>query len=141
MMRWLVWTAATASMVGASPCRKDAGDEAGHDVPRNAPRHDDALMPRGCASYCGADSQYCCEQNQLCTTLAGNIATCLPTTWMPAYTTTWTVTYTSIIMTHWIPAPVPTPGVDCIPQAPEQEPCGRICCAGWQRCAYKSNGG
>ncbi|KAG5980356.1 hypothetical protein E4U55_004115 [Claviceps digitariae] len=146
---WLIWAAAAASLVGASPYPRDAAADDAPNMPLVTPLaasfdapHDDAgLLPRNCASYCGADNQYCCQADQLCTTLAGNIATCLAATWAPAYTTTWTVTYTSIIMTHWIPAPAPTPGVDCIPQAPEQEACGRICCAGWQQCAYKTNGG
>ncbi|KAG5935764.1 hypothetical protein E4U53_000365 [Claviceps sorghi] len=150
-MPWLVWAAATASLVGASPYPRDARRGDGLDTPHDGPLDaapdaapdagSSLLRPRHCASYCGVDNQYCCDQNQLCTTLPGNIATCLAATWRPAYTTTWTVTYTSIIMTHWIPAPAPTPGVDCIPQAPEQEACGRICCAGWQQCAYKTNGG
>ncbi|GAB0134365.1 hypothetical protein EsDP_00002742 [Epichloe bromicola] len=131
-MRWLVWVGATATtMVGATPYPRDDLHHVGSSF----------LMPRNCASYCGADNQFCCEQGQACTTLEGNVATCLPGAWGGSYTTTWTVTYTSIIMTNWIPAPAPTPGVDCVPQAPEQEACGRICCAGWQQCAYKTNGG
>ncbi|KAG6057552.1 hypothetical protein E4U17_001189 [Claviceps sp. LM77 group G4] len=132
-IQWLVWATA-AFLAGATPYPKDSLD--GLDDTGKS-----LFVPRNCASYCGADNQFCCEADQACTTLPGNIATCLAATWAPAYTTTWTVTYTSIIMTHWIPAPLPTPGVDCIPQAPEQEACGRICCAGWQQCAYKANGG
>lgn len=133
-LRWLVWVwvgATATTMVGATPYPRDDLHDVGSSF----------LMPRNCASYCGADNQFCCEQGQACTTLEGNVATCLPGTWGGSYTTTWTVTYTSIIMTNWIPAPTPTPGVDCVPQAPEQEACGRICCAGWQQCAYKTNGG
>jgi hypothetical protein len=40
-------------------------------------------------------------------------------------------------MTHWLPAPEPTEGVDCVPKAAEQEACGNICCAGWQTCAFE----
>ncbi|KZZ95975.1 hypothetical protein AAL_04271 [Moelleriella libera RCEF 2490] len=98
------------------------------------------LGRRNCASYCGADNQFCCAANEVCTTMMpSNVATCVAGSYGGALTTTWTETrtYTSTIMTHWVPAPSPTPGVDCRPQSPEQEQCGPICCAGWQTCAYK----
>ncbi|KAJ6445756.1 hypothetical protein O9K51_00519 [Purpureocillium lavendulum] len=113
------------------------------------PRGDDAgfsfLFGRACSS-CGADGQLCCTGSQVCTTLANDIATCVsPQAGAAAggsygqYTTTWTETrtFTSTIMTHWAPAPEPTAGVDCVPQAPEQQACGSICCAGWQTCAFQ----
>jgi hypothetical protein len=52
--------------------------------------------------------------------------------------TTWTEThtYTSTIGTIWDPVPAPTDGAECTPQAADQEPCGTICCAGYQTCAF-----
>ncbi|GAO15096.1 hypothetical protein UVI_02048440 [Ustilaginoidea virens] len=127
---WLLLVGArVALLVAASPYPRDALHDAGYSF----------VMPRNCASYCGADNQLCCGSDEACTTLAGNIATCLRGSYAGGYVvTTWTETrtYTSTIMTHWIPAPSPTPGVDCKPQSPEQQPCGPICCAGWQTCAY-----
>ncbi|KAK4086259.1 glycophorin A domain-containing protein [Purpureocillium lilacinum] len=100
------------------------------------------LFQRAACNACGADGQLCCTGDQVCTTLANNIATCLAGGGgggYGQYTTTWTETrtFTSTIMTHWAPAPEPTAGVDCVPQAPEQQACGSICCAGWQTCAFK----
>ncbi|RDA88065.1 hypothetical protein CP532_5272 [Ophiocordyceps camponoti-leonardi (nom. inval.)] len=89
---------------------------------------------------CGAQGQFCCGADEACTTLAGNVATCVAgSLGGGAYTTTWTETrtYTSTIMTHWLPAPEPTAGVDCSPAAPDQQACGPICCAGWQTCAFR----
>lgn len=126
--RLLLLVGATAAVVSASPFPRDALHELG------------LLARQDCASKCGSDQQFCCSSNQVCTTLAGNVATCAPAGGSyGGYTTTWTETrtYTSTIMTHWIPAPTPIPGVDCKPQSPEQEPCGSICCAGWQTCASR----
>ncbi|RDA90047.1 hypothetical protein CP533_4934 [Ophiocordyceps camponoti-saundersi (nom. inval.)] len=88
---------------------------------------------------CGSQGQFCCGADEACTTLAGNVATCVAGVMGGAYTTTWTEThtYTSTIMTHWLPAPEPTAGVDCSPAAPDQQACGPICCAGWQTCAFR----
>ncbi|KIE01954.1 hypothetical protein MAJ_02176, partial [Metarhizium majus ARSEF 297] len=123
---------ATAAIVSASPFPRDAVNDWGFSF---LLRRDD------CATYCGSEKQFCCSSNQVCTTLAGNVATCAPGGGgsYGAYTTTWTETrtYTSTIMTNWAPAPTPIPGVDCKPQSPEQEACGSICCAGWQTCAFK----
>jgi hypothetical protein len=96
-------------------------------------------MNRNCNAYCGADNQLCCNPQERCTTLEGNIATCVGGGGLYGqYTTTWTETrtYTSTIMTYFAPPPAPTEGVDCIPQKEEWEACGPICCAGWQTCAY-----
>ncbi|KAK2593377.1 hypothetical protein QQS21_008908 [Conoideocrella luteorostrata] len=127
-MRLLLWLSATAELVAGTPYPKDDLHDAGYSY----------LMPRNCPSYCGSDNQFCCNPGEVCTTLPGNVATCVGGA-VGGYTTTWTETktYTSTIMTHWIPAPIPTPGVDCRPQSPEQQACGAICCAGWQSCAYK----
>lgn len=105
------------------------------------PRH--GLVPRAnCGNPCGAESQLCCGAGQACTTLPGNVATCVAAHaggTYGLYTTTWTETrtYTSTIMTHWMPAPEPTAGVDCVPPSPEQQACGPICCAGWQTYAFQ----
>ncbi|PFH57406.1 hypothetical protein XA68_15121 [Ophiocordyceps unilateralis] len=106
-----------------------------------------SLLPRGhgCdggGSPCGTDGQFCCGAGQTCTTMAGNVATCVGSGaggLYGAYTTTWTETrtFTSTVMTHWAPAPEPTAGVDCVPAAPDQQACGSICCAGWQTCAFR----
>ncbi|TWU77965.1 hypothetical protein ED733_005761 [Metarhizium rileyi] len=129
--RWFMLLTATTTIVSASPFPRNAFMEYGFSP----------LLPRdGCATYCGSDKQFCCASNQVCTTLASNVATCAPAGGSYAlYTTTWTETrtYTSTFMTTWAPAPTPIPGVDCRPQSPEQEACGSICCAGWQTCAFK----
>ncbi|KAL6700476.1 hypothetical protein J3F84DRAFT_344038 [Trichoderma pleuroticola] len=86
---------------------------------------------------CGSDSQYCCDSTEQCTTLSGNVATCLGG--YGAYTSTWTETrtFTTTYYTHWAPVPSPTAGIDCVPQDDSQSPCGPICCAGWQSCAFQ----
>ncbi|KAH6604779.1 hypothetical protein Trco_006486 [Trichoderma cornu-damae] len=97
------------------------------------------LLPRDVCdgTPCGSDGQYCCGSSELCTTLGGNVATCLAG--YGAYTSTWTETrtFTTTYYTHWAPVPTPTAGVDCQPQDPQQEACGPICCAGWQTCAFR----
>lgn len=121
---------ATAAIVSASPVPRNAVNELGFSY----------LFQRDCAVSCGSDKQFCCNSNEVCTTLAGNVATCTAAGGSyGGYTTTWTETrtFTSTVMTHWNPAPAPTPGVDCKPQSPDQEACGSICCAGWQTCAFK----
>ncbi|TQS33697.1 hypothetical protein Golomagni_05946, partial [Golovinomyces magnicellulatus] len=127
---------AAVSLTSATPYPKDDLHDTGYSY----------LMPRHCDSYCGADNQFCCESGQVCTTLAGAIATCTAAgggggggQYVPQGTTTWTEThtYTSTIMTFYPAAPEPTKGVDCVPQSDDQEQCGPICCAGWQKCAYK----
>ncbi|KAL6878588.1 hypothetical protein J3F83DRAFT_723119 [Trichoderma novae-zelandiae] len=88
---------------------------------------------------CGAEGQYCCGSSELCTTLSGDVATCLGGFGGGAYTSTWTETrtFTTTFFTNWAPVPTPQPGVDCEPQDDAQEACGSICCAGWQTCAFK----
>lgn len=118
----------TAHSTFASPYPRDDLHDLGYSF----------LQPRNCGSYCGADNQLCCSGNTYCTTLDGDIATCVAagggSGWI---TTVWTETktYTSTMMTNWEPAPEPTDGVDCIPKNDQQEACGPICCAGWQTCA------
>ncbi|KHN95362.1 uncharacterized protein MAM_06866 [Metarhizium album ARSEF 1941] len=123
---------ATAAIVAASPFPRSAANDLGLSFLR---------LRDDCTTHCGSEKQFCCSSDQVCTTLAGNVATCAPGAGgsYAAYTTTWTETrtYTSTIMTNWAPAPTPVPGVDCKPQSPEQEACGSICCAGWQTCAFK----
>lgn len=118
-----------AGLVSASPLPRDDLHDAGYSY----------LMMRDCDSYCGSDNQMCCGKGESCQTLDGNVATCIGAGgFAGGYTTTWTETrtFTSTIQTHWAPAPEPTAGAMCIPQAPEQEACGTVCCAGWQSCAY-----
>lgn len=124
---------AASSLTSATPYPRDNLHDAGYSY----------LMPRGCDSYCGADNQLCCDPGQTCTTLPGAIATCTAGAGGGQYvaqgTTTWTEThtYTSTLMTFYPAPPQPTKGVDCVPQSDDQEQCGPICCAGWQKCAYK----
>ncbi|KAF4122492.1 hypothetical protein GMORB2_7484 [Geosmithia morbida] len=117
-----------SALVSATPYPKDALHDAGYSY----------LQLRDCDSYCGADNQLCCSGGSVCTTLSGDIATCVGSGGR-AITTTWTETrtYTSTMMTDWDPAPEPTAGVDCVPKNTLQEACGSICCAGWQTCAYQ----
>lgn len=110
------------------------------------PRDDDLramgyqfLVARGCpeAQQCGYN-KYCCGSGEVCTTVSGDKATCVAAAACAGCATTWTEThtYTSTMATCWDTPPEPTVGVDCIPQADDQEACGAICCAGWQTCAY-----
>ncbi|KAM3566303.1 hypothetical protein ARSEF4850_000716 [Beauveria asiatica] len=121
-----------------------AGPVAASPYPRGDILHDARyayLLGRTCASFCGENGQYCCGGGEHCTTLPNNVATCVAdgAVASPLYTTTWTETrtYTSTILTWFLPPPAPTAGVDCVPQRPEWEACGEICCAGWQTCAFK----
>lgn len=115
-------------LTAASPYPRDDLHDLGYDF----------LQIRDCNSYCGSDNQLCCSGSSVCTTLEGDVATCVSPGGWGAIVTTWTETrtYTSTIATLWEPAPEPTEGVDCIPTHDEQEACGPICCAGWQTCAF-----
>ncbi|KAL7628130.1 hypothetical protein AAE478_002328 [Parahypoxylon ruwenzoriense] len=102
------------------------------------------LMPRACASYCGADNQYCCSNGQACYTSEG-IAGCAATGAggsFDYYTTTWTETktYTSTLSSFLgatTPASGGTNGQPCVPpEGSGQIACGPICCASWQYCAH-----
>ncbi len=131
--RLLLLTAAAASLTSATPYPRDELRDLGYSY---------LLNRASCNNPCGADGQYCCNSNEQCTTLSGNVATCVGGAGggsFPQYTTTWTEThtYTSTIMTYFAPPPAPTEGVDCVPQKKEWEACGSICCAGWQTCAFK----
>ncbi|CEJ90673.1 hypothetical protein VHEMI06440 [[Torrubiella] hemipterigena] len=126
----LVGALTLSSLASATPFPRDDLHDAGYSYLKHA----------ACAAYCGSDNQFCCAANEACTTLPGNVATCTAVGGYYAQrTTTWTETktYTSTIATFWAVPPAPTQGVDCVPQSPEQQPCGAICCAGWQTCAYK----
>ncbi|PTB69925.1 hypothetical protein BBK36DRAFT_1188968 [Trichoderma citrinoviride] len=123
---------AAAGLIAASPL------PTGSDTSAYAT---DYLLPRDTCdgTPCGAEGQYCCGNNELCTTLSGDVATCLGGFGGAAYTSTWTETrtFTTTFFTNWAPVPAPSPGVDCVPQDDAQEACGSICCAGWQTCAFK----
>lgn len=128
-MRSLIALLATAAIVSAGPFPRDDQSDLGYAV----------LFQRdGCdGTPCGSDSQYCCDSTELCTTLSGNVATCLGG--YGAYTSTWTETrtFTTTYYTYWAPVPTPTAGVNCVPQDSQQATCGPICCAGWQTCAFQ----
>ncbi|KAL3961923.1 hypothetical protein ACCO45_003446 [Purpureocillium lilacinum] len=95
------------------------------------------LFQRAACNACGADGQLCCTGDQVCTTLANNIATCLA----GGGGVHNHLDRDAHLHQHHHDAlgarPEPTAGVDCVPQAPEQQACGSICCAGWQTCAFK----
>ncbi|KAK8089521.1 hypothetical protein PG997_004482 [Apiospora hydei] len=126
----------TSSLTAASPYPKDELRDLGYGY----------IMERACASYCGADNQYCCSQGQQCYTSAG-IAGCAATAanggGFDFHTTTWTETktYTSTFSTY---APGATEGAgagiggaDCIPKpGTGQIACGPICCTNQQYCQH-----
>jgi hypothetical protein len=107
-----------------------------------------------CVSYCGADNQFCCTDGQACTTLPGNVATCMAGVGGPAvatgqggyavYTTTYTETdlvlRTSTYTSNWAAAssvqpvaPLATTALICDTSL-GQSGCGSICCAADQMC-------
>jgi hypothetical protein len=124
---------AAAGLVAASPLPTATGDSTAYAT--------GFLLPRDTCdgTPCGAEGQYCCGSSELCTTLSGDVATCVGGFGGAAYTSTWTETrtFTTTFFTNWAPVPSPSPGVDCVPQDDAQEACGSICCAGWQTCAFK----
>lgn len=104
------------------------------------------LQHRDCASYCGADNQYCCTSGQACFTNAQNVAYCsagggvaASATGYGVYTTTWTetdlVTYTSTYSSYYPVATTTAAPAICTTSLGESS-CGTICCAENQRCAY-----
>lgn len=105
-----------------------------------------------CASYCGAESQFCCTAGQACTTNQQNVAACVAATsvavatgagGVPLYTTTWTetdlLTKTSTAYSYpatsaaTVVAPAPTAAI-CTTSL-GQTSCGSLCCAEGQVCA------
>jgi hypothetical protein len=109
------------------------------------------LMDRSCASYCGADNQYCCTTGQACYTNAANVAYCsagatvgntVTSTYASGgyevYTTTYTETdlvlKTSTYTSSW--AAGATGVVAICDTSLGQTSCGAICCASGQRCQY-----
>lgn len=97
------------------------------------------LMPRQCEQYCGFNNQYCCTPGSTCYTSNG-IAGCSAGAGggVAFYTTTWTSTQTfTSTFSSYFGAATAASG-DCVPPAGSgQKPCGSICCASWQFCAYK----
>ncbi|TVY50127.1 hypothetical protein LOCC1_G000066 [Lachnellula occidentalis] len=106
-----------------------------------------------CASYCGAQSQFCCTSGQACTTDNSNVAACVAATsvavatganGIPIYTTTWTetdlLTKTSTAYSYptttatAVAAPAPTAAAICTTSL-GQTSCGTLCCASGQVCA------
>lgn len=103
-------------------------------------------MPRACASYCGADNQYCCSDGETCTTVA-DIASCAAGAGAGGgfgyLTTTWTETktYTSTLSSYIGPTTAASGGTNgepCVPpEGSGQIACGTICCASYQYCAHE----
>ncbi|TVY46096.1 hypothetical protein LSUB1_G000020 [Lachnellula subtilissima] len=102
-----------------------------------------------CASYCGADSQFCCTAGQACTTNQQNVAACVAATsvavatganGIPIYTTTWTETdlLTKTSTAYSYPATSATtvaPAAAICTTSLGQTSCGTLCCASGQVCA------
>ncbi|KAI2607623.1 uncharacterized protein GGS25DRAFT_343925 [Hypoxylon fragiforme] len=122
------------TLVAAHPYPRDDGQDNGFGY----------LMPRACASYCGADNQFCCSSGEACTTSAG-VASCVASAGgdVNFFTTTWTETKTytstfSSLLSATTPASGGTNGEPCVPPAGSgQIACGTICCANWQYCAHE----
>lgn len=112
------------------------------------------LLDRSCASYCGAQNQYCCAAGEACFTNQANIAYCSVGSgdvWdgYAVYTTTYTETnlvlrtstYTSswvVATSTWQPDPAVTQAPICTSSLGESS-CGSICCANDQRCAHANS--
>ena len=101
----------------------------------------DYLLARDCATYCGADDQYCCGSGETCFT-TNNIAGCSASNGdgHGVYITTWTQTqtFTSTVSTSWAAAETGSgDGSVCEPADGTEVSCGSVCCASWQYCAYK----
>jgi hypothetical protein len=131
-----------ATTVGATPFAKEALRHLGFSW----------LQDRAqCASYCGAQSQYCCVSGEGCFTNAANIAYCSSTAGSGGYalyTTTWTdtVTRTSTISSYYQAASTTAVAAGTVAAQPAicttslgESSCGTICCAGNQRCAFANS--
>ncbi|KAF8867053.1 hypothetical protein BDZ45DRAFT_682592 [Acephala macrosclerotiorum] len=110
------------------------------------------LQPRDCASYCGAQNQYCCTAGQACYTNAANVAYCsagAAVSGYGVYTTTWTetdlVTRTSTYSSYyqvatttqtWASASTYTAAPAICTTSLGESSCGTICCAENQQCAF-----
>lgn len=104
------------------------------------------LRDSSCATYCGAENEHCCSENQVCTT-SDNVAGCAtPVTLVvrtdgeySLYTTTWTETetFTSTYSSYWAATTVAAGGTCTPPSGSGEIACGSICCASWQYCAYE----
>jgi hypothetical protein len=107
-----------------------------------------------CASYCGAQGQYCCVSGEACYTNAANVAYCSAGSGSGGYalyTTTWTetdtITRTSTISSYYQYATSTTAAVVATLAASPpicttslgQSSCGKICCASDQRCAFSNS--
>ena len=112
------------------------------------------LSERDCANPCGWTGQVCCQSGQTCGTDAAGEAVCngggvaanVQAAGSEVYTTIWVetdfVTHTSTYTSYFGAAPTPaapTPaqisGISCNNGLGES-PCGTICCATGQYCAY-----
>lgn len=120
------------SPASAHPYPKDDLHEAGYGY----------VMPRQCNQYCGYNNMYCCSAGSVCYTSAG-IAGCSAAAGggVAWYTTTWTLTETfTSTYSSYFPAATGASNVDCVPvPGSGQIPCGSICCANWQYCAYRAD--
>ncbi|CAD6503805.1 BgTH12-05550 [Blumeria graminis f. sp. triticale] len=137
----LILLIATNSAVLAGPYPKDEIQDTGFSF----------LQSRQCASYCGAQNQFCCNHGEACFTNQANIAFCSAGMSPPAgyeiFTTTFTETNLVLrtsTFTSWgttptvLAAPTITPPAICTTSLGESS-CGTICCASNQRCAFANS--
>lgn len=147
LLALLLTVLSQSSTVEATPFPKDALYDLGLSF----------LMPRQCASYCGATGQYCCDTGEGCFTSYGGtvpVAYCSSTVAGAAtataggsevFTTTYTETdlvvrtstYTiasQAASTVVVASVTAAPPAICTPSL-GQSSCGTICCAADQRCA------
>ncbi|QSZ29862.1 hypothetical protein DSL72_004380 [Monilinia vaccinii-corymbosi] len=148
LLSLLLLTFSHTSPVSAGPYPKDALHDLGFSY----------LMDRSCASYCGADNQYCCTTGQACYTNSENIAYCSASSnggsgggsggggyvvFTTVYTKTGLLAATSVY-TSFYPGTTPKPGTGAGTGAGAvicdtslgQTSCGTICCADDQMCEY-----
>ncbi|KAI9644895.1 hypothetical protein NHQ30_006924 [Ciborinia camelliae] len=131
LLSFLLLTLSHSLPVSAGPFPKDDIHDLGFSY----------LMDRSCASYCGADNQYCCTSGQACYTSSGDIAYCSASTTgsggYAVYTTTYTQTDllvgTSTYSSYYAAT---TSAAAICDTSLGQTSCGTICCASDQMCEY-----
>lgn len=132
---FLLLTLSQSTPISAGPFPKDDLHDLGFSY----------LMDRSCASYCGADNQYCCTTGQACQTSSENVAYCADSTGSgggsyAVYTTTYTETDLVVATktySSYYAVTTGSGGVAAICNTNDGETsCGSICCASDQMCEY-----
>lgn len=119
-----------APLAAAGPYPRDNIHDAGYGY----------LLKRDCTSYCGADNQFCCEGNEICTTIGAQATCMVGQVGVDVYTTTWTETrvYTKTISSTYQVVTTEAVVEQCVPNAGSgQTACGNVCCGSWQTCAWE----